>query len=269
LTASHDFMWSFIAIPFIVVSWISHAIAYPFTKRSLRKKFFESLGHRGGWNSLFKNRKRRKEQSAAMGSYAPLYEEAYRAKEAILSQIAKSGDNGPVGTEISPQLEEYVEQVKLLSISANEIDNIIEAIPMKALDTDKAVLQGKLADTGSESLKYEYQKSIDEIDKQEKAYKDLGDQREVLNLRLKSSVNALKQMQLDIARLRTLPNAGGQAAMDTIKHRTDELQHYLDDMRRGYADVQADPYAELERIVSERERQEKLPSKPEDDSTNK
>jgi hypothetical protein len=96
------------------------------------------------------------------------------------------------------------------------------------------------------SLKAEYRKSIDEIDKQENSYQELKEQSEVVRLRLGSSVNQLKQMRLDIARLQASPGTEGAAGIDQLKQRTDELSHYLEDLRSGYTESKSDPFAELE-----------------------
>jgi hypothetical protein len=104
----------------------------------------------------------------------------------------------------------------------------------------------------SVSLKAEYRKSIDEIDKQENSYQELREQSEVVRLRLGSSVNQLKQMRLDIARLQASPGTEGVAGIDVLKRRTDELSHYLEDLRSGYAETKSDPFAELEREEKKR-----------------
>ena len=87
---------------------------------------------------------------------------------------------------------------------------------------------------------------IDEIDKQEKSFTDLKEQSEVVRLRLGSSVNQLKQMRLDIARVQASPGAEGAAGIEALKRRTDELSHYLEDLRAGYAEGHDDPFAQLE-----------------------
>jgi hypothetical protein len=102
------------------------------------------------------------------------------------------------------------------------------------------------------SLKGEYGKSIEEIDKQERSYKELKEQSEVVRLRLGSSVNQLKQMRLDIARVQASPGTEGAAGIEALRRRTDELSHYLEDLRSGYAESRDDPFAELERQERER-----------------
>ncbi|MCX7024320.1 MAG: 2TM domain-containing protein [Spirochaetes bacterium] len=269
LVTSPEFLWAAIPSGIMVIGWISHLITYRFTKGSLERRFFDSLGHSGGSRGFFRNRDTVRAETESMGRYAALYAEARAARDAIVSQVKGLKKKDPAyDPDLAPQLEEYVGQVKLLTQSANEIDRIIDAIPLGDLEKDKAELSRRLSESDNPSLRREYEKSVGEIEKQQKACKDLEDQREVVRLRLKSSVNALKQMQIDMARLKTLPDSGDQTAIDAVKRRTDELQGYLDDMRRGWDEVSVDPYAELEKLVEERERRERLaPPKEEGSST--
>ncbi len=261
LMTSAEFLWAAIPSGIMVVSWISHFITYRFTKGSLQKKLFESFGHSGNARSFFKNRASARADAATMGPYASLYAEARAARDAIVAQLkkAKKRKADTFDPDLEPQLEEYVGQVKLLTQSANEIDQLVDTIPLGELEKDRAELKRKIDGTTNMSLKAEYEKSVAEIDRHEKAGKELEDQREVLRLRLKSSVNVLKQMQLDMARMAAMPDSTDQAAIAAVKHRTDEFQGYLEDMRRGWDEATADPYAELEKIVAEREAREKLP----------
>ena len=135
-------------------------------------------------------------------------------------------------------------QVKLLAQSANEIERIVGAIPMQDLSKDKAALEAKASSATTPSMAEEYRRSIEEIDKQEKSYGDLQNQSELIRLRLSSSVNQLKQMRLDVARLKAA-GEDGTGGVGELKRRTDELSTYLQDLRKGYDEDLLDPFAEL------------------------
>ena len=184
---------------------------------------------------------------SGLGPYADLYREAEAAKEAIAAQLrsGSSPEAGPVDADLAPTLDQYLGQVRLLAQSANEIDRLVESIPMADLSKDRAALVAKEG-AASESLKAEYRKSIEEIDKQEKSFTELKEQSEVVRLRLGSSVNQLKQMRLDIARVQASPAPRAAAGIEALKRRTDELSRYLEDLRAGYAEGEDDPFAELE-----------------------
>lgn len=255
VTTPGGFAWWLIPSGIMAISWVSHVIAYAATRRRLETKLFKEAGTPGGWRELFRIGKSRKAAAKASGPYASLYAEAEAAKEAIITQVRAAGKDSPFDKELVPSLEEYVGQVRLLTQTVNEIDSIIDAIPMKDLSKDKAELRGKLEGTASSSLKTEYARSVQEIETQEKSFQDLQDQREVLHLRLKSSVNSLKQMQLDMARYRAQPDLAQSASLDQVRSRTGELSKYLEDLRKGYEEARdaEDPWKDLERQAAERE----------------
>ena len=254
VTTPGGFPWWLIPSGIMMISWISHAITYAATRRRLERKLFKEAGV-SGWRDLFRIGKSRSAAAKASGPYASLYAEAEAAKEAIVAQVKAAGKDSPFDKELIPSLEEYVGQVRLLTQTVNEIDSIIDAIPMKDLAKDKAELKGKLEGTANSSLKTEYARSVEEIEKQEKSFQDLQDQREVLHLRLKSSVNSLKQMQLDMARYRAQPDLAQSASLDQVRSRTGELSKYLEDLRKGYEEARdaEDPWKDLERLAAERE----------------
>jgi class 3 adenylate cyclase len=240
-----SFLWFLIPSAAMLVGFLSHLASYSATKPRLERRLLDSLGIKGGWRNIFRQGKARRQEASGLGPYADLYREAEAAKAAIASQLA-SGQAGPVDADLAPSLDQYLAQVKLLAQSANDIDRLVEGIPMSDLAKDKAVLVAKES-VASSGLKSEYRKSIDEIDRQESSYQELKEQSEVVRLRLGSSVNQLKQMRLDIARLQASPGVEGTAGIDQLKRRTDELSHYLEDLRSGYSESKSDPFAELER----------------------
>ena len=245
------FLWFLIPTVAMVASFLSHLGVYVSKRRNLEKRILSSLGIEGGWRNIFKAGKGKKSTISALGAYADQYYEAERAKADILSEM-----KGDEGATMKPALDAYVGQVRLLASSANEIDRIVEAIPMDALAADKEGLLAKNQAATSPSLKEEYGRSIAEIEKQEQSYAELKNQSEVIRLRLGSSVNQLKQMRIDAARVRAAGEEG-TGGMDELKARTEELSRYLEDLRKGYdesgADVEAeDPFAALEKAEEER-----------------
>lgn len=235
-----DFLWFLIPTVFMVLSFISHLGSFGGTRAKLQREILADQGVEGGWRNIFRVGRTRRAMGTAMGDYTSLYEEAERAKEAILREIKGSAYDADMG----PSLDAYVGQVKLLAQSANEIERIVGAIPMQDLSKDKAVLEAKASSASSPSMAEEYQRSIEEIDKQEKSYGDLQNQSELIKLRLSSSVNQLKQMRLDVARLKAA-GEDGTGGVGELKRRTDELSTYLQDLRKGYDENLQDPFAEL------------------------
>jgi hypothetical protein len=261
---SPEFWWAAIPSGIMALSFLAHLISYPGTRRGLEKKLLRMLGV-DSWRELFRMGRNRK-AGAAAGPYAPVYEEVASIRDQIVRDLKAGKGSDEFGKDMIPTLDRYVEQVKLLSQSVNEIDGIISSIPMDAIRRDREALEAKRGQTDSPSLKGEYSRSIAEIERQEKAYKDLEDQREVLGLRLGSSVNALKQLKIDMARMKAMPETGERQALEEIRRKAGELSGYLDDLKTGYEETAKDPYAELERLAAEADARARIPASPAADS---
>ncbi len=257
LLTSPDFLWAAIPSGIMALSFLGHLLSYPGTLRGLEKKLWRMLGV-DSWRELFRMGKTRNAGKAA-GPYGSIYAEVSAIRDDIVKDLKAGKGSSEFGKDMIPTLDRYVEQVKLLSHSVNEIDGIVSTIPVAELRRDRESLEAKRAGAGSQALKDEYGRSIDEIARQEKACKDLEDQSELLRLRLGSSANALKQLKLDMARMKALPEAGERQALEDIRKKAGELSSYLDDLKTGYAECLADPYAELERLAAEADARAKLP----------
>jgi class 3 adenylate cyclase len=259
LLTGFSFPWFIIPTIALFIGFISHLAAYRVTKPRLERKILDSFGIKGGWKELFKQRRRQVQDLSELGSYASQYREAEAAKEAIIAQLrsGRVSETGMADEDLVPTLEQYLGQVKLIAQSANDVERLIEGIPMAELRRDKEELLVKEQATSNSALKAEYRKSIEEIEKQEHSYQELKDQSEVLRLRLTSSVNQLKQMRLDIARIQATPGAEGTGGLESLKARTEQLSRYLEDLRIGYDESQRDPFAELEKAEQARRSAEK------------
>jgi hypothetical protein len=256
---SPEFMWAFIPSGIMALSFLGHLIAYPGTLGGLRKKLQRMLGVHS-WRELLKMGARKAGVDAA-GPYSPIYAEVAAIRDDIVKTIRSGKASDAVGKDMIPTLDKYVDQVKLLSQSVNEIDTIVASIPTDALRRDRQTLQAKRDATDNQALKSEYTRSIGEIEKQEQACKELETQREMLRLRLGSSANALKQLRLDMARIQTLPEAREHQAMEELRQKASELTGYLDDLKTGYEEASADPFAELERLAAEADARDRLEGK--------
>ena len=79
----------------------------------------------------------------------------------------------------------------------------------------------------------------------------MAEQRELIDLRLRSSVNQLQQLKLELAKAKAadvgmdalLP----QSLLSSVKTRSQELSNYIDDLKKGHLEALADPFEELER----------------------
>lgn len=239
--------WYAIPAGILVASFLIHSVTYLTTMPGRIKKFFEKTGIRGGKKGLREAYQRQAAMKNDMGAYAALFREAQDSASDIEEALSKSDPSSVA--EMKPQLEGYLNQVLLLAQTAHELDSIINEIPMEALRKDKASLSAKLKEAPPD-MRQEYEGSIKEIEKQEVSFMALKDQREVIDLRLRSSINQLHQLKMDLARARAADKeneaAGSDSALSSIRARAEELSHYIEDLKEGHLEALKDPFLELE-----------------------
>lgn len=248
LLTSPGFLWAAIPSGIMILSFLSHLASYPMTKKNLVQKLFRAKGV-NSWKELFALGRRRRSGNNIGGAYAHIYNEAMDIHDDIVRTIRGGTNTDDFGEDMIPSLDRYLEQVRLLTHSVNDIDKLVASIPMNELKKDREALELKAGNTENPMLKEEYRRSIHEIEKQEKACRDLGDQQEVLRLRLGSSVNALKQLKMDLGRLKAMPESSNeQLAIEEIRRKASDLTTYLDDLQLGYEESIRDPFEELEKL---------------------
>uniref|UniRef100_A0A7C3E0Y1 Guanylate cyclase domain-containing protein n=1 Tax=Gracilinema caldarium TaxID=215591 RepID=A0A7C3E0Y1_9SPIR len=247
LITSRGFLWSLIPIFFMSMGFLGNLVKTPGEIAALKQDLQDSL-RKGS------TRGSRKKQASpgTSGPYGALVQEAAGVREAILEMVQlpetkdkqKGGQKSsqkmgvPEAEELIPVLDAYVEQVQLLADRTAEVDRIIELIPRAALERDKQLLEQKLREPHKPELQKEYEKALEELKQQEASFKELGEQRDLLELKLRSSVNNLKQMQIDIGRIISLTGSGESGADRSLHYKTEELNRYLEDLRSGYEEVE-------------------------------
>ncbi|TXT42814.1 MAG: adenylate/guanylate cyclase, partial [Spirochaetes bacterium] len=243
--------WFVIPSAIMVITFFIHLATYlSSTPRKLRG-FFERVGVKGGKKGLAEARRKNESIAQDLGSYSSLYDKAWETAKDIESDL--SAEDPKSAKEMKPALDAYLGQVLLLAKTANELDSIIGEIPMEALAKDKQTLAIKL-ERAPQGMQTEYKNNIAEIEKQEESFKALKEQREVIDLRLQSSVNQLNQLKMDLVRARAADRENtvtlGQSALNSIKARAEELSLYIDDLKKGHLETLADPFAELEKTYN-------------------
>ena len=244
--------WFIIPSAILAVAFVVHFITYAATIPSRTRRFFEKIGIKNSRKGLDESRRKQATVTKDLGAYTEIYRQAEDSAMDIEQSLSRT--DPAAAAEMKPQLENYLNQVLLLSKTANELDAIIGEIPMEALQKDKAALKGKLGEA-QQTMRSEYEGSIKEIEKQEESFKALAEQREVIELRLRSSVNQLHQLKMDLARAKAADTesdaAGAESALTAIRARTRELSTYIDDLRQGRLEAIADPFLELEKKYGE------------------
>jgi len=244
LTTPGGFFWPVFPIGAMLIGFLSNFARSSTELRVLRREFRERVFGDPGSDFIFGKRGKRGERGAQAyqaGESSDIVSQAITLRETIIRQMKGMKESDvPIGEDMLPILDNYVEQIRELAQKNHDLDRILQEVPIKDLGSDKDKLQKKLEDSKSEYLRNEYQKSISEIDKQVASFAELKDQKEVINLRLLSAVNSLKQMQLDLARMSTLSTSGEGASIQMLREKSEELSEYLKDLKESYEEIDDD-----------------------------
>lgn len=143
----------------------------------------------------------------------------------------------PLGADFRGVLDTYVKQIEQLSTTRDEIDRLINSIPIAELEHQRRTLEERIDATADDRVAREYQRSLDQIDRQRHSYSELTAEQEMLRMRVETSVNALKQMKIDVARARSTQSQSADAALSDLRTRSREISQYLDDLRHGYEEL--------------------------------
>jgi hypothetical protein len=115
---------------------------------------------------------------------------------------------------------------------------LLKQLPAVELQQDRVRLKNRMETVESDRLREEYEKSILEVDKQLASIKELSHNSEVLELRLSTAVNLMKQLQLDLARVKGA-SITNTASFNILKEKSDELSTYIEDLESGYEELES------------------------------
>ncbi len=166
-----------------------------------------------------------------------LRSEAIDLQKKILKHLKKSHKDKVLDREVKPLVTKYIDQITKLLNAYSDIDVILRQIDNSSLMKDKVILEKKLQDSTNKQLQKEYEKSITEIDRQILSLEQLSDHRELVELRVKSAVNNLNQMNIDLIRLRNVSEIIDTSTYDMLRQSSLEMSEYIDDYSRAFDDI--------------------------------
>jgi len=236
LITAPGFMWSLFPVAFMGIGLLSHLPAYKSRERRLVKRLRE-LGARiggilGGSGSVKRSVEGSREEPAGGPGT-----EAEQVRQRLIGAIRAMPSGSPLGDDFEPVLDNYVEQIRMLDRKNRELDEIMRGIPLADLQRDLASLQKRRAEAEGEKVVAEYDRSITQIQKQQSSYSELKNEQEILRLRLSSSLSQLKQLEIDVARMRSMSSDEEAASVAMLKDKSQEMSQYLEDLRAGYREL--------------------------------
>lgn len=226
------FPWAVIPIGFMAIGVLSH---FP-NARAKEAEYQKKLNQLG---ARLAAEPRLTGQAGPVADGDDLAQEARRIRDTLVKQIeALPNDQGPFDADFREMLDTYVHRIEQLTGARNEISSLMEAIPISDLEQDRRQLEAKKGQAKNDRMVQEYQRSIEQIEKQKQSFSELTAEQEMLNLRARTAVNALKQMQIEFARMRSLQPSKEAQALEDLRSRTQDLTQYLRDLREGYAELE-------------------------------
>ena len=171
----------------------------------------------------------------------PLLAQVAELRETILADLRDGGaEAARWKSELQPEIETYIRHIGSLLQARRDLERAGARVSAEEVTGQLATLRGKLEHAVSEDLRHEYRKTIDQYERQLQSLTYLREQTEMVDLRVRSAVLALQQLSLDVSRLRTTP-AGESAALQGLREKSQDLTHYLEDLRAGFREVEPAP----------------------------
>ncbi len=195
-----------------------------------------------GWQS---RRPVRKESEARVGSEShrgaisrsedAILLEARSMVAKVISELKTSSELASrLGNDIFSLLDEYVGHMEPLAERSGEITRLVKTMPVEALERDREKLLDILKKGVDENVKKDYEHSIRQIEKQRVYYEKLQNQRELIQRKLKSALSSLKQLHINIERMKGVTASQEDYSLDSLMEKSRELSAFLDDLKREH-----------------------------------
>lgn len=165
-------------------------------------------------------------------------EEAYKLKDSIVNtimQIRKKFKN--FAMDILPKIDDYVDTITLLSEKKSDLENTLDEISIDEINMEKESVLEKMNNTDSDILIAEYKKSMEESDNHINTIKKLKEQKELLQLKISTSISSLKQLNLELIGMRSKATYEDSSILDDFEKKSADLSIYYKDLLDSYDEL--------------------------------
>ena len=168
------------------------------------------------------------------------YEKVLRAVQAIQKDIERmieksSMYDNQIVADIKSMMENYIKQVKQLIERDKKLQVVAKSYTIEEVDKLIKNLEVKLQTATSEYLRKEYNKNLTKYREHRKSYQDLQEQREVIRMRVNSSIMSLKQIKLDLIKMENMASYEERDNFfKTFDEKSQDLSNYLDFLETSY-----------------------------------
>ncbi len=226
--------WSIIPVASIALPVVFHG----FFLRGRRRSLIRTL--ESGGDDVSRRRVTRQETRRAMPAVEahqavaehPLLAETRHLEQQIINRLQKTGTTE---VELLGGVHELVGEIERLCELSTEFATAVQMISLSELQKDRAILTRRRKEGASETMMRQYAEALDQVERQIAGLGELENRKELLELRIRTGVNSLRQINIDLVRMQ------GDAALGDInrlvQNQTEELSAYLSDLQQSYQEL--------------------------------
>jgi len=165
--------------------------------------------------------------------------QALMIKESLIKKLKSENKiKDKIGLEIIPMIENFINKIKELVELKREIAEVMGDFSIEEVENHLKNLKNKILNIQDENLRNEYQKSIDQHEKQRKSIEELKNQKEIIDLRLMSSLTSLKQLQIDFARIKGIYSQEDNSSIRSFEETSKDLSNYVENIKNSYRNLE-------------------------------
>lgn len=239
LIVSPSFPWAFITAGGLGLSVLVHYLGFSSRRRSLLEEIGGELPL--GSAKIIGGKKLRSVEGMTGMSLAAgeRVAEANRIRQRIAEHLSDLREgHAEFGGEIAQLLDRYFEQIVELVRKREEAAVLAHHASPEAIETERDRLAARLDTHPSEALQAEYRRSIRQLDEQLASAKKLEEHLEIAELRINSAIGSLRQLEIDVVRMKGLPDFEESAVSKVLKERSRDLSEHLEDLAEGQRELE-------------------------------
>jgi hypothetical protein len=238
LITSAAFQWWLIPAAAWGVGFLAHVMVH----RARKKYLIEELKEAGlSWEGIKKHRLVAANVADSSVGISDMLSQAMSIKHILIEQVKTDREmDKHFGGELEQLLKRFIGQIEELVQRERDLDGVLATVSEEEIDNTLTTLKTKHEKTDSQYLRQEYQKSISQYEHQRKTVSELKNQKEMISLRLTSSITALKQIQLDVARMKHMDTIQEPSSLKALKTKSRELSDYLEALQESYGELEKD-----------------------------
>ncbi len=219
LLTSSGFMWSFIPIIGMAVGVASHW--GQFSRHQNRERISTNIYTRKMEEKI-----------------NPQLESALKLKESIIEVIDGIRYKFKnFASDLLPKIDNYVDTIELLTKKEEDLNNSLEEVNEQDLLNEKSDMIAKQEKSESKILIQEYDKLIKDIDKHLATIEKIKEQKEILGIKITTSINSLKHLKLELISLSSNTTLEDSSILDDFTEKSLELAQYYKDLLESYDDL--------------------------------